>query len=515
MKKLLAAILAVCTVLSMMIIPTAATGVDSIPADNPIGYSDTFDALSTSGKTIVDLKDITENDMKTAPKKNSENYMYVISNKAGFENFAKWSSTHNEYSYQTFAGVVVYLSKDIDMEGATIASLFPRMGFQGKFDGRGHTIKNLTVTSGTYATAAAQSNDQKFCGLFSYVTGNNSLIVNLKVDNCTINNTVANGGGGVGGLVGGVFAGSKVSNCYVNATVKSDVAVRGVGGIAGATNSAGGVIEKCTFAGTVDSNLNKVGGIIGQPYHNLTISNCVNNGNVKGNYAGGIAGYFNQNATLKIQNCINNGDVRGIRTSANNYGYAAGILGYNTSYAATIENCKNYGYLYVTYGSQGDADYIQNNYKNGIVNLSENLNADKADYITGAWIYGYQTSATYTVGEKSVQDIRIIGVINSLDYQAVGFNIVVNDGTNDVQTIENKTCQYVYTSIIAGSELGAVTSEIESVFPGGYFFALTIKGVPVSSDKDLTFDVTAFAKNLDTGAVENGENASFTVARKN
>ncbi|MCH5252047.1 MAG: Ig-like domain-containing protein [Lachnospiraceae bacterium] len=180
--------------------------------------------------------------------------------------------------------------------------------FSGTFDGAGHTITGLSITSNTSSSVCV--------GLFGYVNGG-------TIQNLTVKGEVTVVGKEnidiyVGGIVGHNQNGT-VKNC------RSEVSVK---------------VEN-----TSDPHRIYIGGIVGYNEGGGTVTDCRNHGDVEiddsdgsGNYAGGIVG---QDKVGRVENCRNHGDVKGI----DNRTFAGGIVGGNNTPEAptTIENCQNEG----------------------------------------------------------------------------------------------------------------------------------------------------------------------------
>ncbi len=230
----------------------------------------------------------------------------------------------------TYIGTYIYLTNDINLDineewepiGTYLASNTSiadetNKPFSGTFDGKGHTISGLKITS---------SNKGK--GLFGLVS--KGTIKNLKIgENCNINgvghcsgaicgyayngtiiescynNAEVNGvGQQIGGIAGQNLQDSQIINCYNSANIYAKEG--NAGGIAG-NNS--GTINNSYNIGNVKTNKNNVGGISG--FFGGTISNCYNTGKIEaiGEYCGGIAGILYGNDNTKIVNSYNVGEV--------------------------------------------------------------------------------------------------------------------------------------------------------------------------------------------------------------
>lgn len=132
------------------------------------------------------------------------------------------------------------LRNDIDvsnMECASISSM--QESFEGKFDDRGHTVRNIVIDGGGNQ------------GLFG-VVGQDAYIGNLDVQG------EVQGGINIGGIVELLESGATIENCH------SDVSVHGtenVGGIAG-NISSGAQLHCCANYGSVNGSKN-IGGLVG------------------------------------------------------------------------------------------------------------------------------------------------------------------------------------------------------------------------------------------------------------
>ena len=205
------------------------------------------------------------------------------------------------------SGISFYLANDIELQSAwtSIKGVYAKDHFAGTFDGQGHTISGLSVsTTGT---------NQGFFG----ATSTGAAIKNLNVEG-----NVTSTGNYVGGIVGYAQA-TTLENCSFSGSVISTSGY--AGGIVGGLNGGSTKIESCVNNATVNGVI--AGGILGYTTGNNTIVNCYNTGAVSGSsHAGGIAG---QLSTGTITNCYNVGTCT---TSATN---AGGVYGFSN---ATISN---------------------------------------------------------------------------------------------------------------------------------------------------------------------------------
>ena len=220
----------------------------------------------------------------------------------------------------SYKGTTVFLDADIDFSDV-LSNVLEPIGksssyyFQGTFDGQGHTISNLEISSSL-----------QYAGLFGY-----------SKDGATIRNVVLD------------------SSCSVvsSYSVSSPVYVGGiVGYCSGCTIENTVNMASVAFTGSISNKL-YIGGIAGYlyAYNNLvTVRNCANYGSVTHSgtasyaYIGGIVGYSSGSSTNKvfIQNCLNYGTINHNGATTDNL-YIGGILGYTISGTNTIENCVSGG----------------------------------------------------------------------------------------------------------------------------------------------------------------------------
>ena len=182
----------------------------------------------------------------------------------------------------------------------------------GTFDGKGHTVKNLFINSGSL----------QYAGLFGYTKA--AALRDLTVSGSVTSTAEDNSAGGIVGMAyGGV-----IENCGNLCTVIG----KHTGGIAGTIQSADDsdgevIISGCYNTGAITGSA-FTGGIVGygtSPEGN-SIYDCYNVGSVElGNVqqddpaaaAGGIAGQFD---LCNVYNCYNTGAV----SSSNGRAYGIG-----------------------------------------------------------------------------------------------------------------------------------------------------------------------------------------------
>jgi len=174
--------------------------------------------------------------------------------------------------------------------------------FKGTFDGNGHKITGLKITSGSYI------------GLFGYV-GEGATIKNVNLVGANVFGVKR-----VGALIGQIKGNATVSNCTVDSTSHVTGSDSNTGGLIG--EAAGGITVKleklinyATVTNTENNGTSRAAGIIAQVTSgaNVTITKCVNNGAITTNngYAGGIVAAKQGGSKVSFENCSNAGTLTG------------------------------------------------------------------------------------------------------------------------------------------------------------------------------------------------------------
>ena len=244
----------------------------------------------------------------------------------------------------------ITLGKNIDLTGkgwTPIGTNYEKR-YKGTFDGRGHTIKGLTVTT----------NDQ-FVGLFGYLDRAGT-VKNVVMEGIQITSNHVLMSGNTGGVVG--YSWGTIENCSVSGSVSGTVYVGGVVGV-----QIGGSITGCSSSATVKGTVD-VGGVAGQTNSSATLTACYATGNViiemdpKKNIAGGSL--VGMNAGSSLLACYATGNVTSTGSSTGNV-HIGGFLGNN--------------YTTVTAG------YWKNNHEQGIGYNRESTGATKVDGSVVTW----------------------------------------------------------------------------------------------------------------------------------
>ena len=235
----------------------------------------------------------------------------------------------------------ITLDTDIDLTGKDWMPIGTSNPYTGTFDGGGHTIKGLTVTT----------NDE-YAGLFGWL-GDAGTVKNVVMEGVQITKNHSSGfAGGVAGFSWGTIENSSVSGS-VSGTVY-------VGGVVGAqwNGSITGCSSSATVKGTVD-----VGGVAGQTNSNATMTACYATGNVTLEIApinnidvGGAVGF---NGGSRILACYATGNVTSTGSSTVNV-YIGGFCGYNstTVTACYWKNNKEQGIGYNKVGTDTEVTKV-------------------------------------------------------------------------------------------------------------------------------------------------------------
>ena len=247
----------------------------------------------------------------------------------------------------------ITLTADIDLTGKNWTPIGTDYdnSYTGTFDGGGHTITGLTVTT-----------NDKYAGLFGYLGNFNNgaaTVKNVVMEGIQI--TCNHRLGYAGGVAG--FSWGTIENCSVSGSISGTVSVGGVVGV-----QRDRPITGCSSSATVKGTLN-VGGVAGQTIFGATLTACYATGNViiemdpKKNIAGGSL--VGMNAGSSLLACYATGNVTSTGSSTG-YMHIGGFLGNN--YANVMTAC-----------------YWKNNHEQGIGYNRESTGATKVDGSVVTW----------------------------------------------------------------------------------------------------------------------------------
>ena len=286
------------------------------------------------------------------------NGSYTVTSADGLMNIAKLVNGGK-------TDINITLDTDIDLTGkdwTPIGTSFSNK-YTGTFDGGGHTIKGLTVTT----------NDQ-FVGLFGSI-GNAGTVKNVMMEDVQITSNRSSGfAGGVAGYSDGT-----IENCSVSGSVSGTVYV---GGVVGAQWE--GSITGCSSSATVKGMVH-VGGVVGQTDVGATLTACYATGNVtieinpaKNIACGSLVG---MNAGSSLLACYATGNVTSTGSSTGKV-HIGGFLGNNYT---TVTAC-----------------YWKNNHEQGIGYNKKSTEATKVDGTSVTWqkAVDAMNTALQTAGSK-------------------------------------------------------------------------------------------------------------------
>ena len=244
----------------------------------------------------------------------------------------------------------ITLDKNIDLTGkdwTPIGTSFDN-SYTGTFDGGGHTITGLTITT-----------KDQFVGLFGYLNRAGT-VKNVVMEGIQITSNHVLMSGNTGGVVG--YSWGTIENCSVSGSVSGTVYVGGVVGV-----QIGGSITGCSSSATVKGTVD-VGGVAGQTNSSATLTACYATGNViiemdpKKNIAGGSL--VGMNAGSSLLACYATGNVTSTGSSTG-YVHIGGFLGNNYT---TVTAC-----------------YWKNNHEQGIGYNRKSTGATKVDGTDVTW----------------------------------------------------------------------------------------------------------------------------------
>ena len=235
------------------------------------------------------------------------------------------------------------LTADIDLTGKDWSPIGTNFynSYTGTFDGGGHTIMGLTVTT----------NDQ-YVGLFGRL-GEAGTVKNVVMDGIQI---TCNHRLGYAGGVAGFSWGGTIENCSVSGSVSGTICAGGVVGIQWEASITG-----CSSSATVKGMV-QVGGVAGETNSGATMAACYATGNVTieidpidNILGGGLVGF---NAGSSVLACYATGNVTSTGSSTGNV-YIGGFLGGNYT---TVTACywKNNHEQGIGYNKEGIAPEATN-----------------------------------------------------------------------------------------------------------------------------------------------------------
>ncbi len=280
-------------------------------------------------------------------------------------------------------GKTIVLTDNIDMSGITDwTAIGDRYVFNGTFDGQGHTISNLTVTSINPSSTSATLEGVGLFGCLGNATiknininnfnmrathsdgtlGSAAFLANMlsngysaNISGITVANSTLNGAGG--GILYMSYGNVTISDCFVqfNATTPNDTNVYVLGGIIAFAGMAGlrdTYINGCSSVLSANGAYYLAGGIVGRNAtgnnNETTIKDCAAQGTIRSTRSstmkgiGGIVGNHciarnGISSELNINNVYSNMSL----SSYNNSAAIAGIVSIDRDYTGTWDGTAN------------------------------------------------------------------------------------------------------------------------------------------------------------------------------
>ena len=321
---------------------------------------------------------------------------------AEFRDFINEGNSFNDCSFT--------LTEDIDLSGEEWIPIGTEDNpFTGTFDGAGHTISNMNISS-----------EGKYGALFNYVGGG------ATIKNLTLKNVSVDGCQYTAGFVGYALNESDdgeiilenlilesgtvnsknyssgiclfpegynitITGCENHAQITSDYSASRISAWSDGYASGEILITDCVNMGSI-SGLNRAAGIVCDLYYSV-VDDCINEGNVTVGEetttggtmpAGGIAGITSNYSV--IENCTNVGNVKNYGNGANSN--AGGIVGQIPSNKqVVIRFCVNTGDVQADVGYA--AGIVTAMYGGNIIEYDYNSGSVRAnDSNTGSGVFG-------------------------------------------------------------------------------------------------------------------------------
>lgn len=382
------------------------------------------------------------------------------------EEFLQFAENCRLDSYSV--GLRVSLQADIDLSGRKFDGI-PL--FSGSFDGNGHTISGLKLTS-----------DGSAQGLFRVLT------VSATVRDLCIQGEVSPGGSKneIGGLVGRNEG--LIRNCYFSGRVSGSDCV---GGLVG-SNFVTGIIEDCSAEGTISGD-HFVGGIAGENY-GVTRS-CVSRASVN---------------TASRQNEVELSDIT-VDTltgteAANTATDIGGIAGISSGVIRSCENYGNVGYPHMGYNIGGIAGT-----QSGYIAECKNYGTICGRKEVGGIVGQMEPTALLEYSQDTLQILQEqLGTMSALVSRASG-NAQSNAGQISGQIgalqLQTQTARDAVDSLVPDAQ-NPVLPDLDAVLAAQNTLAATFQTMPetmrgiVSSTQitlnTLVYDLKAISDQLST-----------------
>ena len=375
--------------------------------------------------------------------------------------------------------------------------------FQGTIDGQGHTI------SGIYYPVA-----YSYAGLFGNVAGGTDQkvevmdisIVNSRIEvansGCRVGALFGNGSNCAGGLtlrdvyvdvdvicegtpdsLGGLVGRLRgvplfVDSCVVTGNLSAEGTSSGMGGVIGYSTGAITVSDSGVF-GSLQASSGDVGGMIGACTGSLSITRSVSDGERFCEGATAFAFYGKATGTVTLENLLYTHEElspipnASSQTEAGKYALVESASLRGTEAMALL---SRYGW--------SDWRAVLNGFILPIGLLKgEGDSESEFDFCTK--LVGYQTAK----GENETVRLRLVAVVDSLQYSAIGFSVNAYGEKIGTKTAD-KSSTTVYSSLLGETD-GTVIQYTAKELGGAYIFALNINNIPLNAG-EITFEVVTY-----------------------
>lgn len=351
----------------------------------------------------------------------------------------------------SFEGKTVILENDIDLENKAWFPIGKNLDyyFNGTFDGNGHTIFNLTFSL---------YDDVYNYGIFGYL--NNATIKNLNIDEANIqiqDNTQT-----VQTFKVGLVAGETVSSTIKNIVLRGKMNVSLNGDSIGAVVGEGNYTTLQFIQSYVDitAHVFNLSGMIAAGY-NLTITDCVNFGNLHSSYDGEsarVAGIVAWGSNANIDRVVNYGTI-----TIDHSMLASSIIGY------------------VGYGGESHSDV----YSDDNLNIINGNTKEKSDVITPENQMEILSKLQQDSTSKwQLQNGVIINVLESIPTEPIIKTSVSGFGKVYYVRKENNVMQ-----LILKPDLGYVVKNIQITDSNGQVIAISDDNMFTMPSKDILISV--------------------------
>ena len=255
------------------------------------------------------------------------------------------------------AGDVYKLGADIDMSGK---EWIPRSDFEGTFDGQGHKIYNIQVTTSEYVGFIRTTKNGGQACIKNLIIGSKDGTTWDGVSRFTHSASSNNYTWYYAGVIAKTMGATDLENIinFAAVEVASDaVGKTRIAGICGNVASTG-TVKNCINYGTVTNNAAKTGvgsssdsstapgcvaGIAAQCDEAVTFDGCVNYGTITNNNPGTfrVGGILANSSYAKfVKDCSNYGDIKINATYSSGVCYVGGVVGYGKN--VTVKDCTNH-----------------------------------------------------------------------------------------------------------------------------------------------------------------------------